>query len=128
MGCRSGQKLNLSQAIEIRTNGYRTRDARHDYQAEEVDDRIIFLQSTRDARASRKVASLWSSMPMDPLAEIVEVLPALPVVADDVLPPTPEEEGIIDEPKTVAWNGHRCRVLANGFSLQVIDDNEETPF
>lgn len=47
---RSGDKLNLKQALEIRDNGYRSRDGQHDYQPEEVDARIFELQARKDER------------------------------------------------------------------------------
>jgi hypothetical protein len=48
-GTRDGGKLNLSQALEIRANDYRTRNAQHDYDPESVDRRIYELQSSQTA-------------------------------------------------------------------------------
>jgi hypothetical protein len=44
-GTRGGEKLNLSQALEIRANDYRTKNAQHDYDPESVDQRIYELQN-----------------------------------------------------------------------------------
>jgi hypothetical protein len=49
-GTRSGHKLNLAQALEIRANDYRTRDAQHDYDPSSVDERIYELQSRKSER------------------------------------------------------------------------------
>jgi hypothetical protein len=51
MGTRTADKLNLKQAQLIRNNQYRSSDNLRDYQAEEVDARIHFLQSRKDALA-----------------------------------------------------------------------------
>jgi len=49
-GTRSGHKLNLAQALEIRSNDYRTRDAQHDYDPSSVDERIYELQARKSER------------------------------------------------------------------------------
>jgi hypothetical protein len=56
-GTRDGGKLNLTQALEIRDNDYRTRDAQHDYDPESVDQRIYYLQNKIGARQVSKVVS-----------------------------------------------------------------------
>lgn len=59
---RSGEKLNLKQALEIRENQYRSRDAQYDYQPEEVDDRINFLLSRLDEREQKKFEKQMEDM------------------------------------------------------------------
>jgi hypothetical protein len=49
-GQRGGSKLNLKQALEIRDNQYRSRDAQRDYQPEEIDNRILELLANKDER------------------------------------------------------------------------------
>lgn len=52
-GVRDGSKLNLTQALEVRDNNYRTRDAQHDYDPESVDARIYELQSKQSSRQGK---------------------------------------------------------------------------
>jgi ParB-like chromosome segregation protein Spo0J len=62
---RSGNKLNLKQCLEIRENQYRSRDGQHDYQPEEIDERILELTGNKDEREMKRMEKLAEDMPED---------------------------------------------------------------
>jgi cellobiose phosphorylase len=50
MSCKGASKLTLTQALAIKANNYTSKDCKTDYEAFEVDARIIELQAKKDAR------------------------------------------------------------------------------
>ncbi len=64
-GSKGGSKLNLKQALEIKENQYRSRDAQRDYQPEEVDERIIELLSKKDERDLKLFEQMMDEAPED---------------------------------------------------------------
>ena len=64
-GSRGGSKLNLKQALEIKENQYRSKDARYDYQPEEIDERIIELQTNKDERHLKLLEKQMEEWPDD---------------------------------------------------------------
>jgi hypothetical protein len=62
---RSGNKLNLKQCLEIRENQYRSRDGQHDYQPEEIDERILELTGNKDEREMKRMEKLADEWPED---------------------------------------------------------------
>lgn len=107
MGCLTASRLNLSQCLEIQVNGYRSRDAKRDYQVEEVEARILKLQANKDARHLKLLSRMEAHLPPffdeDDFKEI-----------EVILPPTPEEEGIIDEVLPPLFHGEEFYTNDNG--------------
>lgn len=56
-GVREARNLNLTQALEIRDNDYRTRDAQHDYDPESIDKLIYKLQTSKSEKEQKKLES-----------------------------------------------------------------------
>jgi hypothetical protein len=121
MGCKSGVRLTLKQAEEIRANQYRSSDNRTDYQPEEVDQRIIDIISRRDEKNTRR----WTSQarkhqPTTPPCHLTLVANEEDSQEATDLPPTPEEEGIEDHELPPLFHGEEYLLLDNGFSLVTI--------
>lgn len=62
-GSKGAHNLNLKQCLEIKENQYRSRHNDRDYEPEEIDARIIFLQSRKDQRNEQEFLRMMDEAP-----------------------------------------------------------------
>jgi hypothetical protein len=108
MASKSAHGLNLSQCYRIRANWYRSACNRFDYEAEEIDARIIALEARKSARENAKALAMVSHR---------DALMA-PIKGQDVPPPIPAE---CDEGLDACEDEAEERLyFENGFSYTII--------
>lgn len=99
MSSKGASKLSLSQCLRIQANQYRSADNRRDYEASEIEDRILELQARKDAKHVSSVLKERNAIAIE------RALGA-------------------DEGQAAAWDylkrDDEYMVLSNGFSLVAI--------
>lgn len=99
MSSKGAMMLNLSQCLRIKANQYRSSDNRRDYEATEIEARILELQASKDMKRISSVLKERNAMAVEAIMGA-------------------------DEGQAAAWdwknNGDEFLVLSNGFSLVAI--------
>lgn len=72
MSCKDASHLTLAQALAIQANNYTSKDCKTDYEASEVDARIIYLQSRKDQKACEMATKAHEAFE-DAKAQIKEI-------------------------------------------------------
>lgn len=103
MSCKTAAHLNLTQALAIQANQYRSSDNKRDYEAYEVDERIHELQSNKSERENQRALRRFE------MAK--EEIDSIPTVR-----PLVERLELVTEIKEY-WKVYS----ENGFSYQVIE-------
>lgn len=65
MSCKTANRLNLTQCLAIKANQYRSSDNKRDYQAEEIDERIIELQARKDSKSIESSLKLMNAIAIE---------------------------------------------------------------
>lgn len=60
----TAKHLNLKQCLVIQANQYRSSDNRRDYQAEEIEERILELQANKSEREFKTALKALESVPV----------------------------------------------------------------
>lgn len=112
MSCKTAARLTLTQCLNIRANQYRSANNLVDYQAEEIDERIIELQARKDERENNMALKAHARFEM-----AKEEIKSIPTSQN-----THSKTPLIERMELVTEIKEYWKIYSeNGFSYEVIE-------